>query len=96
MMNESVLTERRDNGVLVCHIDDGKANALSSEIIAGVLAAIDEAESDDTISALVIHGREGKFSAGFDLTVMRSGDVATMSKLVSDGGELVRRLYGSS
>jgi len=96
MTTESVSTERRGEGVLVCHIDDGKANALSNDIIAGVLAAVDQAESDDSISALVIHGREGKFSAGFDLTVMRSGDVAAMSGLVSDGGELVRRLYGAS
>lgn len=80
----------------MCHIDDGKANALSKEIIAAVLEALDEAESDDSITSLVLHGREGKFSAGFDLTVMRAGDLAAMSDLVSDGGELVRRLYGAS
>lgn len=96
MTTDSVSTERRDGGVLVCHIDDGKANALSKAIIAGVVAAVDEAESDDSITALVVHGREGKFCAGFDLTVMRAGDVAAMSDLVSDGGELVRRLYGAS
>jgi enoyl-CoA hydratase len=88
--------ERRDGGVLVCHIDDGKANALSSEIIAAVSAAVDEAESDDSITSVVLHGREGKFSAGFDLNVMRGGDIAAMSALVSDGGELVRRLYGAN
>jgi enoyl-CoA hydratase len=96
MTTDAVSTERRDDGVLVCHIDDGKANALSKDIIAGVLAAVDEAESDDSITALVLHGREGKFSAGFDLTVMRAGDLGAMSDLVSDGGELVRRLYGAS
>jgi len=95
-MSDAVTTERRDDGVLVCHVDDGKANALSAEIIAAVIAAVDEAEADDSISSLVIHGREGKFSAGFDLNVMRGGDVAAMSSLVSDGGELVRRLYGAS
>ncbi len=95
MTTDAVRTERRDGGVLVCHIDDGKANALSKDIIAGVIAAVDEAEADDSITALVLHGREGKFSAGFDLTVMRSGDLAAMSDLVSDGGELVRRLYGA-
>jgi enoyl-CoA hydratase len=95
MTIDAVRTERRDGGVLICHIDDGKANALSVDIIAGVTAAIDEAESDDEISSLVLHGREGKFSAGFDLTVMRGGDIAAMSNLVSDGGDLVRRIYGS-
>ncbi|MFK7918265.1 MAG: crotonase/enoyl-CoA hydratase family protein [Ilumatobacter sp.] len=96
MTTDAVTTERLDDGVLVCHIDDGKANALSMDIIAGVSAAIDEAEADNTITAMVIHGREGKFSAGFDLTVMRGGDVAAMSELVASGGDLVRRIYGAS
>ncbi|WP_040496015.1 crotonase/enoyl-CoA hydratase family protein [Ilumatobacter nonamiensis] len=96
MSTQAVSTERLDGGVLLCHIDDGKANALSKDIIASVLAALDEAESDDSVTSFVVHGREGKFSAGFDLNVMRSGDLAAMSDLVSDGGELVRRLYDAS
>jgi enoyl-CoA hydratase len=95
MTTDAVTTERRDGGVLVCHIDDGKANALSTDIIGAVSASVDEAEADDSITSIVLHGREGKFSAGFDLNVMRSGDVAAMSNLVSDGGDLVRRLYGA-
>lgn len=95
MTTDAVRTERRDGGVLICHVDDGKANALSTDIIAAISAAIDEAEADDQISSLVLHGREGKFSAGFDLSVMRGGDIAAMSNLVSDGGDLVRRIYGS-
>jgi enoyl-CoA hydratase len=96
MTTTSVTTERRDGGVLVCHIDDGKANALSREIIADIAGAVDEAESDESVTSLVIHGRDGKFSGGFDLNVMRSGDLAALSALVCDGGDLVRRLYGSS
>ncbi len=95
MASDAVTTERRDHGVLVCHIDDGKANALSVEIIEAIGEAIDTAEADDEINSLVLHGRPGKFSAGFDLTVMRSGDLGAMSNLVSDGGDLVRRLYGA-
>ncbi len=95
MTTDAVTTERRDGGVLVCHVDDGKANALSMDIIAAITSAVDDAESDDEITSMVLHGREGKFSAGFDLTVMRSGDLAAMSELVSSGGELVARLYGA-
>ncbi|MEP1125539.1 MAG: crotonase/enoyl-CoA hydratase family protein [Ilumatobacter sp.] len=95
MTTDQVSTERRDGGVLVCHIDDGKANALSMDIIAAVSAAVDEAEQDAEVTSMVLHGREGKFSAGFDLTVMRSGDLAAMSELVASGGELVARLYGA-
>lgn len=96
MTTEAVTTERCDGGVLVCHVDDGKANALSREIIAALVDAVDTAEGDDSIRSLVIHGREGKFCAGFDLNVVRGGDRAAMSELVSDGGELVRRLYGAT
>jgi enoyl-CoA hydratase len=90
-----VTTERLDS-VMVVHLDDGKANALSATMIAAVSTALDEAEADDTIGAVVLHGRPGRFCAGFDLSVMRGGDFAAVATLVSDGGELVRRLYGSS
>ena len=92
MSSESVSIERNGR-VMVVHLDDGKANALSAVSIAAVRAAVSEAERDESVSAVVLHGREGKFCAGFDLTVMRGGDLAA---LVSDGGELVRHLYGSS
>lgn len=90
------VTVERDGDVLVLHLDDGKANALSSGVITAISAAIDQAESDDTIGAVVLHGRPGRFCAGFDLSVMRGGDIGAVVSLVSDGGELVRRLYGSS
>ena len=95
MSSPHVTTERRD-GVMIVHLDDGKANALSFEAIAAVQAAIDEAEGDDGVGALVIHGRPGRFSAGFDLGVMFGGDMSAIIDLVADGGALVHRLYGSS
>jgi enoyl-CoA hydratase len=91
----TVTTERSDN-VLVVHIDDGKANALSKQMIGDIVAAVGVAEGDESISAVVLHGRDGKFSAGFDLGVMRGGDISAMVDLVADGGDLVRRLYGAS
>jgi enoyl-CoA hydratase len=94
MSSAAVTTEQRD-GVMICHIDDGKANALSADIIAAISDVVTAAESDDSVTALVLHGRPGKFSAGFDLSVMTGGDVAAMVSLVSDGGALVRTLYGS-
>ena len=41
-------------GVLVATMDDGKANALSMEMMAAITAAIGEAESDDAIGAMVV------------------------------------------
>ena len=91
MSSPHVTTERRD-GVMIVHLDDGKANALSFEVIAAMQAAIDEAEGDDGVGALVIHGRPGRFSAGFDLGVMLGDDMAAIIGLVADGGALVHRL----
>jgi enoyl-CoA hydratase len=95
MTSGPVTLERRDR-VLVAHLDDGKANALSTTTIRALEAALAAAEGDDTIAALVLHGRPGKFCAGFDLDVMRGGDWAAVAELVSDGGALVHLLYGSS
>jgi enoyl-CoA hydratase len=94
-MTGSVTTERHGS-VLVVHLDDGKANALSSDVIAALGAAVDEAESDDAIGAVVLHGRPGRFSAGFDLGVMMGDDMSAIVGLVADGGSLVHRLYGSN
>ncbi len=72
-------------------MDDGKVNALSYEMLDQLNGAIDKAESE--AKAILLAGREGRFSAGFDLSVMMSGmDQAT--KLLQTGGELLLRLYG--
>ena len=55
-----------------------------------------QAEGDDEVRAVVLHGRPGKFSAGFDLGVMFGDDMSAIIDLVADGGVLVHRLYGSS
>jgi len=95
MTSSAVTTERR-GAVSIVHLDDGKANALSAPVIEAVAAALAEAESDPSVGALVLHGRPGCFCAGFDLGVMRAGDTSAISALVSDGGDLVRALYGAS
>ena len=94
-MSDAAVNVEQLDGVVVVHLDDGKANALSASVIQSIGAALDHAEADDSVGALVLHGRPGKFCAGFDLNVMRGGDIGQIVSLVSDGGELVRRLYGS-
>lgn len=95
MSSPHVRTERRE-GVMIVHLDDGKANALSFDVIAAVQSAIDEAEADDSVGAVVLHGRPGRFSGGFDLGVMLGDDMSAIIGLVADGGSLVHRLYGST
>ena len=82
-----------DGTVALITMDDGKANALSKARIAEIRSAIDDAVRDEAIGAAIIAGRVGRFSGGFDLGVMSSGDFAAAVDLVSDGGDLVRHFY---
>ncbi len=52
-------------------MDDGKANALSLAMLSAVNAALDQAASDSAV--VVLTGRSGIFSGGFDLKVLGSG-----------------------
>lgn len=79
-----------EDGVAVARLDDGKANAVSHRLLEQLHAALDTAETDATAVALV--GRDGRFSAGFDLSVMTQGADASRG-LVKAGGELLMRLY---
>ena len=77
-------------------IANGKANALAPEVVAGLGEALSRAEDagEAEVGALLISGAPGMLSGGFDLQVMRSGPEAA-GKLVTDGGELFARMYGS-
>jgi enoyl-CoA hydratase len=81
---------------LVATIAHGKANALSSEVIALLGAALDkvEASGDDGPGALVVTGTPGMLSGGFDLAVMRSGPKEA-GRLVTEGGALFTRFFSS-
>lgn len=87
--------EVRDR-VAVATIDNGKANALSPAVIAALGSALDQAEAagPQQVGALLIAGKPGFLSGGFDLEVMRSSPQAA-GALVTDGGALFTRLYGS-
>lgn len=74
-----VVTTEMVGSVLVTRVDDGKANALTHEIIGGVKEAAEHAKAE--AKALVLIGRPGKFSAGFDLSVMTSSAEAARDLL---------------
>jgi enoyl-CoA hydratase len=82
-------TEIRD-GLAVVRMDDGKANAISFAMLEALGAALDAAEKE--ARAVVLLGRPGRFSGGFDLAVMDGGGEAVV-RLVSAGGRLALRLY---
>jgi enoyl-CoA hydratase len=85
-----LLTYALDGSTAVVTMDDGKANALSNEMIDQLLAALTRAETE--AKAMVLAGRPERFCAGFDLKVMMSGP-ANATALLTRGSELLLRLY---
>ena len=80
-----------DDKIATITMDDGKANAVNDGLIDSLHAALDEAEAK--ADAVILTGREGKFSAGFDLSVLGSGDAETAARLVKRGGGIALRLF---
>ncbi len=85
------LTCTIEDGVAVLRLDDGKVNVVSHRVVELVLAGLDRAVADARAVAIV--GRDGKLSAGFDLTEMTAG-VERARALVAAGGRMLMRLYG--
>lgn len=78
-----------DGAVAIIRLDDGKANALGHTAIDALNDALDQAEAK--ARAVVLVGRDGRFSAGFDLSVMTAG-ADQMLPLLAKGAELTFRL----
>ena len=87
------VTTSIEGDVTVIRIDDGKANALSFEVIRAMSAAL--TEGAERSKAIVVLGREGKFSAGFDLSVMTGPDPSATKDLLGAGAELGLQVYMS-
>ena len=88
-MPEAVSYERSGD-VAVVTIDDGKANALSPDRMREIHGALDRAEKDG--AAVLLVGRPGRFSAGFDLGVMTKGGADAARAMVQQGAELAVRI----
>jgi enoyl-CoA hydratase len=80
------------NDIALIRMDDGKANAINFEMIAALNAALDTSEAE--AKAIVLAGREGRFSGGFDLNAFASLGADGVYKLLDAGAELLLRLYG--
>jgi enoyl-CoA hydratase len=89
-MADAAVTTTIEDGVAVVRFDDGKVNALSHAAIEALEEAIDKAEAE--AQAICLVGRPGRFSAGFDLSVMNAG-LESAAGLVVAGGQLMLRLY---
>ena len=79
-----------EDEVAVLQIDDGKANAVSHAYIDALEAALERARGE--ASAVLIAGRPGLFSAGFDLKELQKGE-SERQALVNRGGHLLLRVF---
>jgi len=92
MADPTLPTYRLEDDIAVIALDDGKANVFSNASLEALEVLLDRVESERA-RGLVLHGRPGRFSAGFDLGEM-TADVETMRALVVRGGRWWLRLYG--
>ncbi len=88
-MSESV-TYGLDGPICAIAMDDGKVNALSLQMLSALNAALDRAQQDHA-AVLLLGGRPGVFSAGFDLQALTAGGSDARSMLRA-GFELSYRL----
>jgi enoyl-CoA hydratase len=78
-----------DGSIATVTMDDGKANVMSPAMQGELNQAFDRAASDDAV--VILTGREGMLSAGFDLNVLGGGG-AEAASMVIGGFELAARM----
>lgn len=87
-MNEFVQYKGAENYALLT-IANGKANAISHEVIDGLNSGLDRALEEDRV--VILTGQPGIFSAGFDLKVMTQSPESA-KELVMKGSQLSLRM----
>jgi enoyl-CoA hydratase len=90
-MTDAPVTYTLDGNVAVIHFDDGKANVFTHAALEEIQVLLTRAEADEA-AAVVIVGRPGKFSAGFDLSVMTAGPDQARD-LLRAGADLALRIF---
>jgi enoyl-CoA hydratase len=85
----ALVSYRRDEHCVRIDMDDGRLNVLSAEMLAELHEAVDRARDEGV--PVVLIGREGAFSAGFDLKVLRGGGEAA-AQLLTAGFTLSEKL----
>lgn len=86
----SFVTSDMQQRICILRLDHGKPNSISEAVSIELMAALDEAER--TSDAVVLLGKPGMFSAGFDLPTMAEG-AAAAAAMVHAGGRLLMSIY---
>jgi enoyl-CoA hydratase len=85
-----LVTYERNGEVSTVTMDDGKVNVFSIPMLRSLHDAFDHAERDGTV--VLLTGRPGYFSAGFDLNVLRDGSPEDAVTLLRLGATLAERI----
>ena len=78
-----------ENGIATITLQNGKVNAISSQVIEELHAALDQAEQEKAV--VIITGQPGILSGGYDLKTMQRSPKDAMA-LVTEGSKLTRRM----
>ena len=90
-MTNSFATLSQEDEISIITLDDGKANVFSEEMTQAINDCLDKVPTNS--GSLIITGRPGMFSAGFDLKVIASGDVPKIKKMSLSGFKLLSRIF---
>jgi len=77
------------DGVATVTMDDGKANVMSLSMLQALNGALDRAEADR--ATIVVTGRPGMFSGGFDLAVFKT-DPQALFAMLEAGARMTERM----
>ncbi|WP_437919356.1 enoyl-CoA hydratase/isomerase family protein [Sphingobacterium sp. LRF_L2] len=90
-MGEFIKAQTTDH-ITYIGLDRGKSNALHLEMIIELIEELDKAKNDPAIEAIILHGKEGFFSAGLDLITLYQYDESTMTIFWNSFMELIYNL----
>ena len=93
-MTDQLATLTKEGDVSIITLDDGKANVFSNAMISTIDQLLDEVPNDK--GALLITGRQGLLSGGFDLKTMTGGEAKDIIEMTVNGFKLLARIYGFS
>ncbi len=90
-MSDNLASLTTEGDVSIITLNDGKVNVFSLEMIDQLNVLLDQVPTAK--GSLLIKGKEGIFSAGFDLKVMQGGDSDSIGRLGSGGFKLLARVF---
>ena len=76
MPSYTTLQLRTDNRLAVLTIDNGKVNAINTQLAQDLHDAFLDLDGDDTVDGVVLAGKDHCFSAGLDVRMLATSDAA--------------------